>query len=220
MAYGQGNSPGQGRNQTHTVWFSFTPTYSGTIHPAITGNNGHPIYFLLFSGGTVPSAATVLDEGYLPAGSGVGPAPADFTVKAGQEYDISLGATDFPGAFVLNLSQVSGKASASAPVVSVSSQGQADRATGKPGKFVLTLSEPSSTDLTLNYRLGGDALPGSDYQLLTGRVSVSAGQTRAVVKVRPQAGTDAVNIKFRLQPGDGYAVGADYKAVLGIGSMQ
>ena len=51
------------------------------------------------------------------------------------------------------------------------------------GQFTVTISQPSDTATVVNYSVTGAATPGSDYQALTGSVTIAAGDTSAVIDV-------------------------------------
>ena len=54
-----------------------------------------------------------------------------------------------------------------------------------PGQFTVTMTNPSSTDTTVSYSVGGSATPGAgnDYTTLSGTVTISAGATSATIDV-------------------------------------
>ncbi len=82
---------------------------------------------------------------------------------------------------------------------------------GSPGKFLFTLSAPWPHGLTVAYTVTGNATPGTDYQALSGSVTIPAGQTSAVVQINPGqslGSADKKTVKLTLAPGAGYAVGA------------
>ena len=51
------------------------------------------------------------------------------------------------------------------------------------GQFIVTLSNPSSTNTVVSYTVGGTATAGGDYTTLSGTVTILAGQTTAVIDV-------------------------------------
>lgn len=61
-----------------------------------------------------------------------------------------------------------------------------------PGQFTITVVNPqnnnpvpASQNLTINYSVSGSAIAGSDYDVLTGTVSIPAGQTSATINLNP-----------------------------------
>ena len=173
-ANGAGSPPGESVNETRTVWYDWVPTVSGTVHVTLpTTTSAGLTYLLVFQGGAVPTLSQLVAQGYLPGDPIDGyDAPADFQVTAGQEYTLSLGNTNYPGAFTLTLTLTP----AAAPSVSLTApQPQAIRSTGQKGEFLFTLSAPAAASLTLNYGVTGNAVGGTDYRLLKGAVTVPAG---------------------------------------------
>ena len=82
------------------------------------------------------------------------------------------------------------------------------RAAAERGGFVVSRADaPSDADLPVFYHVGGGALGGEDYETLGGSVTIPAGQTEAVVSVRPLPRADrSRKIKLFLDP----SPGADY----------
>ena len=54
---------------------------------------------------------------------------------------------------------------------------------GDNGQFTVAISKASDTPTTVTYSVTGDATPGSDYQTLTGSVTIAPGETSAVIDV-------------------------------------
>ena len=215
-----GSSPaGEGINETKTVWYDYVPPVSGLLNIDITRTTSHGLtYALLFEGAT-PDLAHLIDQGYLPSysdGDGYS-APPLVHVVAGQKYTISIGNTNFPGAFTLALTltpDLTPSVSLTAP------HSQAVRSTGQKGEFLFTLSAPAAS-LTLSYQAAGNAVGGTDYKMLKGTVIVPAGATTANVKIKPLAGGSDVDgkptkVKLTLETGDGYTVGSAGKATIKI----
>jgi hypothetical protein len=67
--------------------------------------------------------------------------------------------------------------------LSLSATGGGNESGPIPGVFTVTQSAVSSTDTVISYTVGGTAIPGSDYTALSGTVTISAGQTSAVINV-------------------------------------
>ncbi len=53
------------------------------------------------------------------------------------------------------------------------------------GSFTVTMTNPSSSDTKLNYSVGGTAAAGSDYTVLSGDVTILAGDTSASIVIAP-----------------------------------
>jgi VCBS repeat-containing protein len=51
------------------------------------------------------------------------------------------------------------------------------------GAFTVTMTNPSGTDTTVTYNVSGSATNGTDYQPLTGFLTIPAGQTSAIIPV-------------------------------------
>ena len=54
---------------------------------------------------------------------------------------------------------------------------------GNNGQFTITLSNPSDTDTTIAYTISGSADSGTDFSSLSGTITLTAGQTSAVIDV-------------------------------------
>ena len=212
VAYSQDQDAGEGINETHTVWYSYTPPASGTLHISYSRFGDGETYLLLFKGSAIPTLAALLSQGYLGDDNSFAP-PPDAVVTAGQEYTISLGNTNVPYPFTLTLTLTPDATTPTTvvPVASVTAKGKADRATGAHGKFVVSLSSSASADVTVHYKTSGNAVNGTDYKMLPGILIVPAGATSAMVKVKPGAATRSavptVAVKLKLAAGDGYTVG-------------
>ena len=81
-----------------------------------------------------------------------------------------------------------------------------------PGSFTVSLNALNGTgsDIVVDYTVGGDATPGSDYNTLSGSVAISDGQTNASILVTPI--DDALTeldetVVVTLDAGTGYTVG-------------
>ena len=166
-----GSAPGESLNETNTVWYDWVPPASGTVHVSFPHFTSQGLtYLLVFQGGSTPTLNQLVAQGYLPADPNDGfAAPPDFKVTAGQEYTLSLGNTNYPGSFTLTLTLTADVTPT--PTVSVTAKGKADRSTGMPGKFVVSLSAAASTDVTVVYKTGGSAVSGMDYKPLSGTLT-------------------------------------------------
>ena len=108
-----------------------------------------------------------------------------------------------------------------APLVSVSAfDSTAAEATLDPGVFRFTRSVVSATALTVTYTLAGSATNGSDYELLTGSVTIPAGLTFVDVQVMPKADLDLFegteSVMVTLFDGAAYDLGAPASAIVTI----
>ncbi len=136
-----------------------------------------------------------------------------------------------PFAFVLALvSLVSAQARAGSPrvayppvlppvlpqpvIVTVEATGpEAYAGSGVKGFFTVRriAGEDFGTALTVYYRVGGTAIGGTQYRVLSGVLTIPADRTETRVKVKPLPdGTAAgvtTTVKLVLLPGDGYTVG-------------
>ncbi len=129
-----------------------------------------------------------------------------------------VGGASFPGvARLLNGAAPAGTLTATiAPGVSTTNE---DGSSG-PATFIVSLSAPQSTKTVVNYTVKGSAIPGFDYQQLSGKVRIKPGQTSKTISVFPvEEGINdggAVKVKVILQPGNGYALGATSAAKVKI----
>ena len=88
---------------------------------------------------------------------------------------------------------------------------------GDPGELAIQLSAPAPpSGITLDYAIGGTAVPGVDYQALSGNVYIPVGQNLAVVPVNPIAtySGDDKSVVATLEPGVGYQVGSPSSATV------
>ena len=95
----------------------------------------------------------------------------------------------------------------------------ANEAGANPGEFLISCSGGASSALTVRYALGGTATNGSDYQALSGTVTIPAGATSAVVRVIPiddRAVELPEIVTLTLAAGAGYGIGLPGSAVVTI----
>lgn len=79
------------------------------------------------------------------------------------------------------------------------------------GRFEIRLSNPSSSAVTVNFSLGGTAVAGTDYTAVGSSVSIPAGETNAVIRIRPinnSTQQTARTVTLALSSGTGYSLGA------------
>lgn len=53
------------------------------------------------------------------------------------------------------------------------------------GEFIISVQEPASADIVIDYNMIGDALNGTDYELVQGDIIIPAGQTMVSVPITP-----------------------------------
>ena len=90
---------------------------------------------------------------------------------------------------------------------------------GKKGGVLVSRAGDPSSDLTVNYTLGGSAKAGKDYAALPGSVTIPAGKASAKIKVAALAGrAKAVGktVGINLVGGNGYAVSTPEPATVTI----
>lgn len=76
---------------------------------------------------------------------------------------------------------------AAVPTVSLTVLGDGTATVGGGnGKVLFTRSGDTANALTLSYRVQGQPRNGSDYDLLTGTLTIPAGQTKAKLKIKPK----------------------------------
>ncbi len=95
---------------------------------------------------------------------------------------------------------------------------KAVRSTGATGEMLIELSTAATASaLTVAYKIGGTAVNGVDYKLLSGSVTVPAGATKAAIKIKPRAASaGTIAVKVTLASGEGYTVGGSAKAKVKI----
>ena len=67
----------------------------------------------------------------------------------------------------------------------------ADEGTEDPGQFTITLDNPVTQDTTITYAVSGGATAGSDYDALSGTVTIPGGATTATIDVVTASHDDA-----------------------------
>jgi hypothetical protein len=88
------------------------------------------------------------------------------------------------------------------------------------GTFTVTLSKPILVDRVIAYSVSGTATPDSDYESLSGVVTIRAGETSAEIIVTPLADNIAEvaeTVSVELSAGSGYSLGAASSATVMIG---
>jgi hypothetical protein len=79
------------------------------------------------------------------------------------------------------------------------------------GAFAVSRTGGTFGDLTVNFGVGGSAIPGTDYAAIGASVTIPDGQVAATITVTPNddafvEGSETVSLT--LMPGAGYSVGA------------
>jgi hypothetical protein len=109
---------------------------------------------------------------------------------------------------VQGLSYVVKQAGSSTPVITVG--GSAAAEPDEDGAFTLYADPAPSSNLTINYTVGGSASPGADYDQLSATTVVPAGQTSVAIPVAVINDSDIESnetVSLDLQAGSGYTVG-------------
>ena len=88
-----------------------------------------------------------------------------------------------------------------------------------PGTFTVERTGATGSALTVNYSVGGSATAGSDYDTLSGSVTISAGSATGTITVTPvndtqDEGNETVNVT--LTSGPNYTVGSPSSATVTI----
>lgn len=91
---------------------------------------------------------------------------------------------------------------------------------GEIGRFALALSKAQDHDVTVQVEIKGNASAGTDYTAIQDPVTIKAGKTTKIIKIRPLAtesqGPGKRTVTLLLQPGDGYTVGTTGKVKVKI----
>jgi hypothetical protein len=106
------------------------------------------------------------------------------------------------------------------PAVSiVASSPNASKVGPQPGRFTLQRAGPVTSTLTVNYTIAGTATNGTDYTLITNRVTLAAGQAAADIVITPTApsGLEAPKtVLLTVTAGTGYTVAAPSSATVTV----
>ena len=117
---------------------------------------------------------------------------------------------------------VSDDVNANLPTVTISAPiPTATEAGRRNGKFRVQRTGATSSTLTVRYTVGGTATPGSDYNSLSGAVTIPAGATRADILVAPiddNLVEPTETVIVTLSPNAAYLVGTANKATVSITS--
>ena len=80
---------------------------------------------------------------------------------------------------------------------------------GLTGEFTLSLSAAATDKIIVNYTVGGGAVNGTDYTMLTGSVKIKPGKQTKTIEIVPQGDLGGMvrKVKLTLAAGTGYTVG-------------
>ena len=206
----------------------------------VTTPESNPSFSLANSSGTV--IATNDDWG-TPLTGGTDPVTlADYFVEAGASLFLA-GSTDSalvtdlaPGTYTLTTSAAANTsglaqvevydvtpAGSGADVVSFSTTSvSADNGGTNPGVVVVTRSGDTSQAIIVGYSVGGSAVSGTDYQALSGSVTIPAGLSSAeiLVNANPSVSTSASEaVILSLDAGSGYSIGSTTSTTVTIKNL-
>jgi subtilisin family serine protease len=86
-----------------------------------------------------------------------------------------------------------------------------------PGEFTISRAGDTTSELTVNYSLGGTADNGSDYETLSGTATIPAGSSSITLYVIPQPFLTVLKtVVLTLSPDSAYAVGRPASATVTI----
>ena len=177
----------------------------------------------------VLGAATTFDAALYNAGNGT----VNFGVTEGNSFKIFAadwqGIMFNPGSiFTLTVSFADGSSATRSgtvgpsllPVVTIAvTSPMATEAGPTTGLFTVSRTGSTASALTVSYGAGGTALPGSDYQTLSGSVLIQAGQTSATIIVTPIDDTAVEpneTVVVTLSPNAAYTVGSSSSATVTV----
>ncbi|HEU0011501.1 MAG TPA: Calx-beta domain-containing protein, partial [Verrucomicrobiae bacterium] len=170
---------------------------AGTFTVSRTGSTAEALAARYSVGGTAANGtdyATLSGSVTIPSGSSsaiVTVSPIDDSTVEGNETVVLTLATDTaylvgsPNSATVTIAD-DDPPLASKPLVSVIVTDPFCFESGPdPGTFTVSRSGSTATALTVHYSLGGTAVNGTDYQLLSGSVTIPAGSDSAPVVVQP-----------------------------------
>ena len=149
--------------------------------------------------------------------------PVDDTVRENRETVVLLLDDNSLNYFVGNRTATVSILDNDAPVPTVTIaavEANAAEANRDPGTFVVTRNGSSlAAPLTVNYSVSGSATNGTDYDDLTGSVTIAAGQTSATITLRPVDDssvetTESATVTLAASPS--YVLGATTAATVSI----
>ena len=141
------------------------------------------------------------------------------TPTAGGVFAVTLMATNSAGTGMATLTLT--VIAQPLPVITIiASVPNVTAGTGQPAAFVVTRTGGDPTQpLTVNYRVGGTAIPDVDYPTLKGFKTFNPDKLTVRINVTPESdleGAKKKTVKIKLAPGDGYTLGTDTVAQIHI----
>ena len=125
---------------------------------------------------------------------------------------------DAPGAGTRSLFRLKPDAS-KVPVLTVAAPVADTTVGGATGEFILARAGDLSSAITVNFRVSGRAVDGTDYKMLIEPRQMPAGKSAVTLKVRALADaarTGTRGVKVTLLPGEGYQLGDQLTAKVKI----
>jgi len=177
-----------------------------------------------------------------PVGSGASDAPTLSTIfsQAGA-FAFPVGSTDSalvadfaPGNYTIQVSGAGGASgvalveiydvtpSGSSVLSVTANKANADTSGSNPGAFTVSRAGDTQLPLVVTYVLGGTAVNGGDYSVLSGSVTIPAGATSTTVTVTPIpsiTATGSTTVTLTLNGGSGYTLGSPASATVTIKNL-
>jgi hypothetical protein len=188
---------------TFTLTASAAPAANLTVNYTMGGTAANGVDFTTLGGtATIPAGLTSVAVTVAPIDDilGEGAETAVLTLASGTGYNVGTTAS----ATVTIAANDTPVASIAASDASASEPG-----TNK-GTFTITLSNPASSNLTINLSVSGTATSGSDFSALAGSLAISAGGTAGTLTVSPlddAAVEGSETVIATIASGTGYSIG-------------
>jgi hypothetical protein len=182
-------------------------TFAGS---ATDPDGGVAVYQWLFPGGA-PGKSTVQNPGAVKYSN-----PGTYTASLTVLDDIGENNVSPPTVTV-----VVGAGAPTLPSVTIAAVAHANELGPASGSFSVTRTGSTASALTVKYTVSGSATPGSDYNALSGTVTIPAGVASATVSVTPvdDAAMEGLEtVVVRLTSSAAYTVGAPSSATVKITS--
>ena len=165
---------------TFTITLSQTPTTATTISYSVAGSASSGFDYTPLTGWVIIPAgnntATITVVPVADTLSAEGNETVLVTLSDAIDYDVVAGA----GTATVTI------ADAPIPTVSIiASDPNASEVGPDNGSFTILLSAPATSNLTINYLVGGTASNPSDYNPLSGWVTIPAGQYYSIITITP-----------------------------------
>ncbi len=164
--------------------------------------------------GLLAAAFTVAGAFNFPEGSNDSAVLVDL---APGNYGIEVGSNSGSGLAIVEVYDIT---PVNPPTITiVATKANADESGSNPGEFTLTRTGTPGAPLTVRYGIGGSAVNGFDYPLLSGTVTFPAGESTVKIPLLPNPdvqneGTDSVVLT--LAPGPNYLIGAQNTATVSV----